>query len=119
MTKSNIENVEISTFLKSKMWIEVFFYLNLERRDCLKIFFDTEFTGLRQDTTLISIGMISENGRQFYAELTDYNEKLCDDWIKENVLEHLHTRYPRNVEESEYVFNTLKNISNSILLEYE
>ena len=36
----------------------------------MNIFFDTEFTGLRKDTTLISIGMIAENGKTFYAELT-------------------------------------------------
>lgn len=28
----------------------------------MKIFFDTEFTGLHKDTTLISIGLISELG---------------------------------------------------------
>lgn len=56
----------------------------------LKIFFDTEFTGLRKDTTLISIGLVSEDNRQFYAELIDYNEKQCDDWIKENVIEKLY-----------------------------
>jgi hypothetical protein len=37
-----------------------------------KIFFDTEFTGLHQGTTLISIGLISECGKTFYAEFTDY-----------------------------------------------
>ena len=31
----------------------------------MKIFFDTEFTGLHKDTTIISIGMISENGKKF------------------------------------------------------
>ena len=35
-------------------------------------FFDTEFTGLRKDTTLISIGIVSDTGDRFYAELTDY-----------------------------------------------
>ena len=39
-----------------------------------KIFFDTEFTGLHQKTTLISIGLVSEDGREFYAELTDYDK---------------------------------------------
>ena len=34
-----------------------------------KIFFDTEFTGLHQKTTLISIGLIAETGETFYAEL--------------------------------------------------
>lgn len=71
----------------------------------MKIFFDTEFTGLHKDTTLISIGLVSEDGRTFYAELTDYNDKQCDDWIKENVLKHLYTRYPRNVEDAPYIPN--------------
>ena len=38
-----------------------------------KIFFDTEFTGLHQNTTLISIGLVSECGKSFYAELVDSN----------------------------------------------
>lgn len=53
------------------------------------IFFDTEFTGLHQDTTLISIGLISDEGERFYAELTDFDETQCDEWIEKNVLEHL------------------------------
>lgn len=45
----------------------------------MKVFFDTEFTGLHKNTTLISIGLISEDRRIFYAELTDY-------MIKSNVM---------------------------------
>lgn len=52
-------------------------------------FFDTEFTGLRKDTTLISIGIVSDTGDRFYAELTDYDESMCNEWIEKNVLEHL------------------------------
>lgn len=47
-----------------------------------KIFFDTEFTGLHQNTTLISIGLIAENGQTFYAELTDYDKSQIDGWIQ-------------------------------------
>ncbi len=54
-----------------------------------KIFFDTEFTGLRQATTLISIGCVAENGREFYAEFTDYDRSQIDDWLRDNVLAHL------------------------------
>jgi len=54
-----------------------------------KIFFDTEFTGLHQKTTLISIGLISECGKTFYAEFTDYAITQVDDWLKENVLNNL------------------------------
>lgn len=56
----------------------------------MKIFFDTEFTGLRKDTNLISIGLISEDGRTFYAELSDFNGCNCDDWIRRNVVSNLH-----------------------------
>ena len=55
----------------------------------MKIFFDTEFTGLHKDTTLISIGLIDENGRTFYGEFSDYDESQCDNWIRENVIKHL------------------------------
>ena len=74
-------------------------------RNSMKIFFDTEFTGLYKSTTLISIGLISEDGRQFYAELTDYDLEQCDNWINENVLEHLITYHNDNFEKSNYIPN--------------
>ena len=55
----------------------------------MKIFFDTEFTGLHQDTTLISIGLISEDGKTFYAELNDYDKSQIDNWLQENVIDNL------------------------------
>lgn len=54
----------------------------------MHLFFDTEFSGLHKDTTLISIGIVSENGKKFYAEFSDYDESQCNDWIQENVLAH-------------------------------
>jgi len=54
-----------------------------------KLFFDTEFTGLHQNTTLISIGIISECGKTFYAEFTDYDKTQIDDWLNTNVIENL------------------------------
>lgn len=53
------------------------------------IFFDTEFSGLHQNTTLISIGLISDNGKTFYAELTNYDKNQINDWIQENVIDKL------------------------------
>jgi hypothetical protein len=55
----------------------------------MKIFFDTEFTGLHQNTTLISIGLISECGKTFYAEFTDYNKDQIDEWLQANVINKL------------------------------
>ena len=54
----------------------------------MNLFFVTEFTGLHAGTTLVSIGIVAENGKKFYAEFSDYDESQCDDWIKENVLKH-------------------------------
>lgn len=54
-----------------------------------KVFFDTEFTGLHQSTTLISIGLVADDGKTFYAEFTDYDESQVDDWVQENVIDNL------------------------------
>jgi len=55
-----------------------------------KVFFDTEFTGLHQKTTLISIGLIAETGESFYAEFTDYDKSQIDEWLQTNVIDNLY-----------------------------
>ncbi len=55
----------------------------------MKIFFDTEFTGLHQNTTLISIGCITETGQTFYAEFGDFDDSQVDSWVRDNVIKHL------------------------------
>lgn len=62
-----------------------------------------EFTGLRKDTTPISIGIISEDGRTFYAEFTDYDRTQVNDWIKENVISNLRFELPKPGEEYFYI----------------
>ena len=75
----------------------------------MKIFFDTEFTGLHKNTTLISIGLVAEDGKTFYAEFSDYDECQCDKWIQENVLANL--KYA-NAPYSEPLVNINKNHTN-------
>jgi len=57
----------------------------------MNIFFDTEFTGLHKDTKLISIGMVAEDGKKFYAEFTDYDIDKCrdDEWLSKYVIDNL------------------------------
>lgn len=55
----------------------------------MNIYFDSEFTGLHQKTTLISIGFITEDGDSFYAELTDYDTNQIDSWLEGNVISNL------------------------------
>ena len=60
----------------------------------MKLFFDTEFTGLHQKTTLISIGLVSETLETFYCELDDYDRNQVDEWIKVNVITKLKHKRP-------------------------
>lgn len=56
------------------------------------LFLDTEFTGLRQDTELISIGITGSFKNQrysFYAEYNDYDRREITDWVRENVIKNL------------------------------
>lgn len=55
----------------------------------MKIFFDTEFTGLHKNTTLISVGLIADNEESFYAEFADYDSSQVNEWIRENVVSKL------------------------------
>ena len=52
----------------------------------MNIYFDTEFTGLKKNTDLISIGMVTEDNKFFYAEITDIKYEDLDEWIKKNVI---------------------------------
>jgi len=54
----------------------------------MNLYYDSEFTGLHQASTLISLAFVADDGRAFYAEFSDYNREQCDDWIQENVLNH-------------------------------
>ena len=51
----------------------------------MKLFLDTEFTDF-VDSELISIGIVDENGREFYAELTDFRREACSGFVVDTVL---------------------------------
>jgi hypothetical protein len=57
----------------------------------IRVFFDTEFSGLIVDPKLISIGLVAEDGeRLFYAELTDtWNAAECDHFVQDAVISQL------------------------------
>jgi hypothetical protein len=56
-------------------------------------FLDTEFAetgGWKTPTIdLISIGLVCEDGREFYAESNDFNIHHCDEWVRKNVVDKL------------------------------
>lgn len=50
------------------------------------IFLDTEFTDFPEaECDLIAIGLVAEDGREFYAELTDYRQEACSGFVVEVV----------------------------------
>ena len=51
------------------------------------IFLDTEFTDFPEsECDLISIGLVDENGREFYAESTQFRREACSDFVVDVVL---------------------------------
>lgn len=60
----------------------------LQKVNAMLIFLDTEFTDfVRPD--LISIALVAEDGREFYAERTDYHRDACSAFVRENVVPFL------------------------------
>ena len=55
----------------------------------MKYFLDAEFIERPGSIQLISIGIVGEDGRTFYAENTSFDEREADDWVKDNVLNKL------------------------------
>lgn len=55
----------------------------------MQVFFDTEFTTIEEGgfRTLISIGCVASDGREFYAELTDtWHPANCSEFVVTTVL---------------------------------
>ncbi len=64
----------------------------------MKYFIDTEFIENfnkplfgknRHFIDLISIGIVCEDGREYYAVSNEFNPKDADDWVKENVIDKI------------------------------
>ena len=55
----------------------------------MRYFFDTEFIEDGKTIELISIGLISEDGREFYAESNEYDAKKASPWVKAHVFPKL------------------------------
>jgi len=55
----------------------------------MKYFYDTEFIENGFSVDLISIGIVAEDGREYYAQDRGCPLYQANDWVKENVLPHL------------------------------
>lgn len=95
----------------------------------MKYFLDTEFIegfhkplfGKRRHfLDLISIGIVCEDGREYYAISNEFSPKHADNWVRENVISQLPDRSvdyhdsPRRRQESLF-WKSNRQISNEIL----
>jgi hypothetical protein len=55
----------------------------------MRYWFDTEFIEDGKTIDLLSIGIIAEDGREFYAESNECDLTKASPWVKENVIPHL------------------------------
>lgn len=52
-------------------------------------FLDTEFNENGRTIELISIALVSDDGREFYAVSSEFDPQTCNDWVKQHVLPRL------------------------------
>jgi len=55
----------------------------------MKYWYDTEFIEDGHTIDLISIGVVAEDGRTYYAISTEFDESKASQWVKDNVIVHL------------------------------
>jgi len=55
----------------------------------MRYFYDTEFIDDGRTIELISIGVVAEDGREYYAVSTEFNPDLAGPWVRKHVLPKL------------------------------
>lgn len=55
----------------------------------MRFFYDTEFIEDGKTIELVSIGIVAEDGREYYAVSTDADHSRANAWVQENVLNKL------------------------------
>ena len=55
----------------------------------MRFFYDTEFIEDGTTIDLVSIGVVDETGREFYAVSTEFDDRKAIPWVRRNVLDKL------------------------------
>lgn len=58
----------------------------------MRYFLDTEFAERPCSIDLISVAIVAEDGREFYAESTDFRYDMANEWVLANVIPQLWSR---------------------------
>ena len=59
------------------------------REGVRRFFYDTEFIEDGTTIDLVSIGVVDETGREFYAVSTEFDERRAIPWVRRHVLDQL------------------------------
>jgi hypothetical protein len=84
-----------------------------------RVYLDCEFTGLHKDTTLISISLVGDDNKCFYAEFDDYDDSQVDDYIEEEILSklvmtHINFEHTSKIDNVTYVKGNVHYIKNEL-----
>lgn len=55
----------------------------------MRYFYDTEFIEDGSTIELVSIGIVAEDGREYYAVSTEFDAAKANGWVRDNVLDKL------------------------------
>lgn len=55
----------------------------------MRYFYDTEFIEDGSTIELVSIGIVAEDGREFYAVSNEFDASRANEWVRDNVLSKL------------------------------
>ena len=55
----------------------------------MRFFYDCEFIEDGRTIDLVSIGVVAEDGREFYAISTEFDPTRANEWVRRNVLDQL------------------------------
>jgi hypothetical protein len=58
----------------------------------MRYFIDTEFAERSCSIDLISIAIVAEDGREFYAESCEFRLEMANEWVRKNVVPKLWSR---------------------------
>ncbi len=80
----------------------------------MRIFIDTEFTDLRQSARLISLSLVSECGKSFYAVFNDFELQQCSPFVKETIIPDIQNIQQNNTLEAFKIKDNTLNIVSAL-----
>lgn len=84
-----------------------------------RVYWDCEFTGLHKNTTLISIALVGDDNKCFYAEFNDYDDSQIDSWLEENVMNklimtHIQDEYSARIDNVVHVKGNVRYVASEL-----